>query len=346
MIVGLRVLKTMIAIAISISIARLLHLKPDHFAGIISMLAVQPSVFRSLHHSLSHIASALLASLAGIAAVYLFGNGAVVIAVLSFLVMAVHVKFRHTASLTLAVIVAINTMGTSSELAGGSAAYNQLMLVLIGMTVGTAVNAIRKPMHREREEALLNKSEGMLRALLYYIRIDVSLGKITPYKPDMRSQIEEVRDYIEKGKGVSQLIREDRWLNRGTTGEGDLFRTYETMVERIRDISKALQKADLTHPEAERLARAIDLVIRGQERVVVERKHVPFRLLQRSLHPMLKGIKPESDDIARLFPYYQAYEALSDYVRELTALQKKQSRAVTATVFRKRGLSLFRRISS
>lgn len=345
MVVGLRVMKTMIAIAISISIARLLHLKPDHFAGIISMLAVQPSVFRSLHHSLSHIASALLASLAGIAAVYLFGNGAIVIAVVSFLVMAVHVKFRHTASLTLAVIVAINTMGTSSELAGGSAAYNQLMLVLIGMTVGTAVNAIRKPKHREREEALLNKSEGMLRALLYYIRIDVSMGKMTPYKPDMRSQIEEVRSYIEKGKGVSQLIREDRWLNRGSKGEGDLFRTYETMVERIRDISKALQKADLSHPEAERLARAIDLVIRGQERIIVERKQVPIRLLQRSMHPMMKGVKAESDEIARLFPYYQAYEALSDYLRELMALQK-QSRAATATVLRKRGLRLVRRTSS
>jgi uncharacterized membrane protein YgaE (UPF0421/DUF939 family) len=320
MLVGLRVIKTVIAIAISISIARLLDLAPDHFAGIISMLAVQPSVYRSLKHTLSHLASALFAALLGIGAALVIGDYSIVIAVVALVVMALHVRLRKTASLTLAVIVAVNTIGTSDEL-HGNAAYHQLMLVIIGMLVGTAVNLIRKPVHREREEVLLMKSESMLRTMLYYIQYDLMCSRMTPYKTQMRLQIEEVRSYIETGKEISGLIREDRWLNRNDLVEpGDLFRTYETMLERIRDLVKALQKADLSCPERSRLIRAIDLTVRLQERVMLGGK-IHSALMLKALRPEL--LKPEGADSAyMLFPYYQAYEALAEYVQEFAGIKQ------------------------
>ncbi|MBD2865021.1 aromatic acid exporter family protein [Paenibacillus oceani] len=319
--VGLRVVKTVIAIAISISIARLLHLEPDHFAGIISMLAVQPSVYRSLQSTLSHLASALFAALLGIGAALLFGEYSLVIAAVSLLVMAIHVRLKLTASLTLAVIVAVNTIGTSDEL-HGTAAYHQLLLVLIGMLVGTAVNMIRKPVHREREEVLLVKSESMLRTLLYYIQQDLMSARMTPYKPQMRLQIEEVRKYIESGKEISAFIREDRWMNRssGPIAPGELFRTYETMVERVRDLSKALQKADLNCPERQRLIRAIGVTVRLQERVMQGGK-IPAGLMLKALRPELLRTEGEGA-LHRLFPYYQAYEALSEYVAEFSGIKQ------------------------
>ncbi|MDF2814611.1 MAG: hypothetical protein K0Q81_811 [Paenibacillus sp.] len=317
MIVGLRVVKTAVSIMISISIARLLGLEPDHFAGIISMLAVQPSVYRSLRHSLTNLASALFAALLGISMVELIGSSAPLIAAVAFLVMALHVRLKQTASLPLAVIVAVNTMGTADELFG-SAAFHQIALVLIGMTVGTAVNLLRRPVHSEREEVLLSKSEAMLRTLLYYVRIDLENGRMTPYKPQMRTQLDEVRDYIEKGQAVSQLIREDRWLGKESEpGQGSRFRIYETMVERIRDLIKALQKADLTHPEAKRLIRSIDIIIRFQERML-DGKRVPFVLLERVLQPNTSQLDPRASNVVmNVFPYYQAYEALMDYTKEL-----------------------------
>lgn len=318
--VGLRVIKTVIAIGISISIARLMKLEPDHFAGIISMLAVQPSVYRSLKHTLSHLASALLSVLLGIGAALLFGDYSLVIAGVALVVMVLHVRLRQTASLTLAVIVAVNTIGTSDEL-HGNAAYHQLMLVIIGMVVGTAVNLIRKPVHREREEVLLVKAESMLRTMLYYIQYDVMCSRMTPYKPQMRLQIDEVRNYIERGKEVSGLIREDRWLNRKKTPyqPGEMFRTYETMLERIRDLVKALQKADLSCKERPRLIRAIDLTVRLQERAVQGRK-IPVGLMLRALRPEL--LAAEGETAHMLFPYYQAYEALAEYVQEFADIKQ------------------------
>lgn len=320
MVVGLRVMKTVISIAISISIARLLHLEPDHFAGIISMLAVQPSVYRSLKHTLSHLASALFAALLGIGAAIVIGDYSIVIAAVALLVMAIHVKLRRTESLTLAVIVAVNTIGTSDEL-HGNAAYHQLMLVVIGMLVGTAVNMIRKPVHREREEVLLVKAESMLRTLLYYIQHDLMVGRMTPYKPQMRMQIEEVRSYIETGKGISALIREDRWMNRSDPVEpGELFRTYETMIERVRDIVKALEKADLASVERQRFIRAIGLTVRLQERVMQGRK-IHAGLMLKALRPeLLRAVPGEPPHL--LFPYYQAYEALSEYVEQFTGINQ------------------------
>ncbi|RAV14428.1 hypothetical protein DQG23_31545 [Paenibacillus contaminans] len=320
--VGLRVLKTVISVAISITLARLLRLDPAHFAGIISMLAVQPSVYRSLHHSLSHIASALFAAMLGIAVCLLLGNLSIIIAAVSFIVMAIHIKLKRTASLQLAVIVTINTMGTFSQLSG-SAAYNQFMLVLIGMIVGTVVNVIIKPVHREREEVLLAKSESMLRVLLHYVRLDLKTGQMTPYRPYMRAQIEDVRAYIEKGRAVSQLIHEDRWLRRGEEQEtASLFDAYESMVERIRDMIKVLQKADLRHPEAGRLIQAITLTIHVQERLLAGRK-APVNMLLRSLRPDESRRYDENYGLQQVFVYYQAYEALGEYLSEFAASQER-----------------------
>lgn len=321
--VGLRVIKTAISIMISISIARLLKLEPDHFAGIISMLAVQPSVYRSLRHSATNMASALLAALLGITVVELIGSTAPVIAAVALLVMALHVRFKQTAALPLAVIVAVNTMGTADELFG-SAALHQIALVLIGMTVGTLVNMIRRPVHSEREEVLLAKSESMLRALLHYVSLDLRHGTMTPYKPQMRLQLDEVRDYIEKGKAVSQLIREDRWLGRkADPGAGAEFRAYETMLERIRDLIKALQKADMSHHEAERLIRAIALVVHVQERTIYTGRRAPILRLQGALSPATERMSSDRESIQAVFPYYQAYEALREYIGELATLKRQ-----------------------
>ncbi|WP_274365557.1 FUSC family protein [Paenibacillus thermotolerans] len=319
MVIGLRVVKTVISIAISIAIARALRLEPAHFAGIISMLAVQPSVYQSLRHTLLHLASALFSSLAAITAALLLGNGALVISAVSLLVMALHVSFKQTTSLTLSVIVAVNTLGMADHFSGGTAAYHQFFLVLIGMLAGTAVNAIHRPMHREREEVLLAKSEQMLRVLLHYVQLDVQSGRMTPYKTEMRKQIEEVRSYIEKGKSISQLIREDRWIHKSAdAGAGELFRTYETMVERIRDLVKALQKADLRLSEASRLDRAIRLVLRVQERASSGTKSPHARMLIQALSRSPRPSAPASAaEIGGLFPYYQAYNALIEYVQEI-----------------------------
>ncbi|WP_127586228.1 aromatic acid exporter family protein [Paenibacillus koleovorans] len=327
--IGLRVVKTAVSIMISIFIARLLGLEPDHFAGIISMLAVQPSVYRSLRNSMSNLASAMFAALLGISVVELTGSStSFLIALVAFIVMALLVRLKKTASLPLAVIITVNTMGTADELFG-SAALHQLSLVLIGMTVGTAVNMIRRPVHHEREESLLTKAETMLRALLYYVSIDVENGRMTPYKPGMRQQIDEVRSYIEKGNAVSQLIREDRWLTKATqspSGSGERFLTYETMVERIRDLIKALEKADLTLEEAARLKRAIWLLARAQERVI-SGKRVPFRLLNKALHPDETKLVPDGKALRDLFPYYQAYEALREYGQEMPNMRSNPTPA-------------------
>lgn len=312
--IGFRVIKTAIAIGISIWIARLLHLDPAHFAGVISMLAVQPSVYRSLRHTLSHIASALFAAGLGIAVALLLGSNSILIALVCLVVMALHVRLRNTASLTLAVIIAINTMGTADVLSG-SAAYHQFLLVLVGMTVGTLVNMLRKPVHREREEVLLAKSENMLRTLLYYIQLDLQAKRMTPYKPQMRQQIDEVRTYIEKGKEIAQLVNEDKWLGKNANDPGYMFTTYETMIERVRDLIKALQKADLEHNEAKRLIRAVGLVIKVQERSVKGQK-THLNWIMETLKPDVEACGADTTALHKLFPYYQAYEALNDYLKE------------------------------
>jgi hypothetical protein len=322
--IGARVVKTSLAVFLSILIARSLDLHTPHFAGIIAVLSVQPSIYRSLRYGLQHTISAVMGAAAGAYCLYHLGGSAVVMGVVAFLLMAVHVWIKWTNSLLVSVVIAINTLGTTSLFFGDSALH-QLALVLIGTGVGTLINICCQPVHGSREEYHLAQSEGMLRSLLYYMYIDLVRLRVTAY-PDMRKQIDEVKMFIEKGKAVSEMIDEDNRFRRlPRMNRLILFRTYESMAERIRDISKELQKVDVTCDETAFLRKAIPVLIRVQEQAIA--KQVPHIVwLKAIIDNRRQALWKEPNfllEIPTKLAFYNLYGYLLEYLRELGSLHEK-----------------------
>lgn len=308
--IGARVVKTALAVAFAILIARLLHLHQPQFAGIVAVLSVQPSLYRSFRHGFQQFASALMGALIGAVTMYLLGNSFVVMGIVVLVVMTLHVKIKWTNSLLLSVVIAVNTMGSTSEFFGESA-LNQLALVTVGTLAGALANLLSKPVHQERAEDLLAHSEGMLRALLYYISLDFGEGKVRPYL-EMRQQIKEVRTYIERGKEISGLIQEDKIFQRVPIRHDNLnaaFHVMESMVERIRGVSKELQEVDPAARESVYCYRAILLTVRVQE------KRTHSRLLASILFRYQQKLLQEHDpSVGNELPFSNVYQHLREYL--------------------------------
>lgn len=322
--IGARVIKTSLAVILSILTARILELSTPHFAGIIAVLAVQPSIYRSLRYGMQHTISAMMGAVCGAYALYLAGNSFLIMGVVTFLLMTLHVKIKWTNSLLVSVVIAINTMGTTS-LFFGESALNQFALVVIGTGFGMLVNLFHKPVHHSRAKTLISQSEGMLRALLFYVYIELLDNRVTPY-PAMREQIDQVRAYIEKGKEVSGLMNEDkRFRQFPSKNTLRIFQSFETMVERIRDMSKELQKIDVCHIEFNALKKAVRLTVDTQERVM-QGKPVHNELLANVLEKRRNSMwdhQAASQDFVPKLAFYNFYGYLKEYLREMVTLQEK-----------------------
>ncbi|NGQ95397.1 hypothetical protein G3578_09540 [Brevibacillus sp. SYP-B805] len=319
--VGARVIKTSVAVLLSILTARIFELGTPHFAGIIAVLAVQPSIYRSLRHGIQHIISAVLGAAVGACALFAVGNSFWVMGIVTFLLMTLHVKTKRTNSLLVSVVVAINTMGTSSRFFGESA-LNQIALVLIGVGYGSLINLCRKPIHHERAAALFRQSEAMLQSLLHYLQLDLLKGTVTPYV-QLRDQIDQVRQYIEKGKELSVLIMEDHAFGQMPAKHiQTAFRTFESMVERIRDIAKEMQKIHVRDEETLFAQKALIAVARTQERVMRGKNH-HLAWLERILEDrraFLRQRAAGSSAFESKLAFHNLYGYLGEYVQLMADL--------------------------
>jgi len=319
--IGARVLKTAIAVMLSILTARFFELQTPQFAGIVAILAVQPSFYRSLRYGIQHTISAIVGAVVGAFVMFEVGNSFIVIGLVALFLMALHVKLKTTNSLLISVVVAVNTMGAIPHYFGESA-INQIALVIIGVGYGTLINLLPKPFHQERAGHLLTQAEGMIRVLLHYTHIELSEGKVTPY-PKMREQINEVRVYIERGKEICGYIREDeKYRVNPRKNPIQLFSGLEAMVERFRDVSKELQKVDLTHPAVGEANELLYAIIQAQE-AIISRESADLAGLEVMLEETRNRLWNQQgglDDFETRLAIYNAYGHLWEYVRELVKL--------------------------
>ena len=143
---GARILKTGIAIILALFIASLLPNEAGlkAIAGVSAVVAMQPSVYRSLktvsEQALGNFVGALLA----VAMVTIFGDNVVIMGVTVILLIALLFQFNLAHVATLASVTALIIMGQHTGNFYVSAFY-RFILVMIGVTSSSLVNLLFLP---------------------------------------------------------------------------------------------------------------------------------------------------------------------------------------------------------
>jgi uncharacterized membrane protein YgaE (UPF0421/DUF939 family)/predicted amino acid-binding ACT domain protein len=324
--VGARVIKTCLAVTLSILIAKSLNLYAYQFAGIIAVLSVQPSLYRSLRNGMQQTASAMLGAVFGAVALFTVGGNFLSMGLIVFLIMFLHVQIKWTNSLLVSVVIAINTMGTIG-LDFWQAAVNQMALVLIGTGIGTLINLIHKPVHQERAESILSQAESMLRVLLYYIILDLEKNQISPYSR-IKDQVDQIRAYIQKGKEISDLVIEDRKFRKiPYKNASKIFESFETMLERIHSMTRILSDIQLIDEEVNFSKRCLKLLVSMQEKII-QGKRLNLTLLNHVLEQKRNQMWKSSEDSEGFYNFYgfvkEYLNELEHFLVENSGLVKKQ----------------------
>lgn len=168
---GARVLKTGIAVIVSLYICHLLGLTSPAIAAIAAAAAIQPSVYRSIKQFRDQIQAQFIGAFFAIGAIYLFGYNPFLVGLVVMLVIAInlYLKFEGTIQLSLVTVIAVmeNTNTAYLEFAAG-----RLSLVLIGICAATAVNLLFLPPNHEAKlskkiRSLSGKSMALMRNMLH-----------------------------------------------------------------------------------------------------------------------------------------------------------------------------------
>jgi uncharacterized membrane protein YgaE (UPF0421/DUF939 family) len=111
---GARILKTGIAIVLSLYLSQLLHSPSPIFAGIAAIFAIQPTIYRSYLTIVEQIQGNLIGAIIAVIFVLLIGNHFIVIGLASIIVIIINLKLKIENTIGLSLVTLISIMETTS----------------------------------------------------------------------------------------------------------------------------------------------------------------------------------------------------------------------------------------
>lgn len=238
--VGPRLWKTGLAVALTVSVIRLLGTGYEVFGALAAVLAVAPSTGHSLRSTVELIGINLLGGLIGTAAVMLLGPHPVVIGavVVAVLLLCQHMRWQRLSSA--AVTVALFVMAPHTE-AAHEYVLHRLLSVLVGSVVGTLVNALvfRPDYLPATADAIGRAGEELDRFVLLVSERLPGPDGLT--KAEVLAGAARVEGRIAEARQLLAVLAESRWLgaNREREVLERAIKVLASLLERIQIIHKA-----------------------------------------------------------------------------------------------------------
>lgn len=253
--VGMRTLKTALAIWLAFWICDLLQFQNSALAAITTIVAVQPS----LKGSMTTIKNQLIATtfgccLAVIVAYYFHGSyTAISISAILAIVLCVRLNLKDSIVLLLVTIILIGSTPLDNF---ESAIVQRISMILIGLMIGFCLNFLIRPQHRyrlqENIDELRSEFESLYRDCVEDLRRPTHLDKeeVQQRVRDLRNKIQETRNIyklsVDSRIGYDEInARDDLYLARRMINA--LASNLERLVEIHRSIILAPQLDDENH---------------------------------------------------------------------------------------------------
>lgn len=270
---GARILKTGIAIALSLYVAMLLHLEPVTFAAVSAVFAVQPSVYRSYQTIIEQFQANIIGAAVAIIFVLTLGNEPFVIGIAAMLVIAISIKLKMEKTISLAIVTLILIMETTN---GDFFEFSlsRLAVIMVGVLCSFVVNLFFLPPKHETKlfQKITTNTEYMTQWIRLIIRHD---AEHLALKEDLTRLREEII-------GINQLYllyKEERsYFKKNEYTKGRklvLFKQMITTLEKAHSVLRNLdfqeQKIlDLPEEMQELLREQLDYLTQFHERTLLK----------------------------------------------------------------------------
>jgi uncharacterized membrane protein YgaE (UPF0421/DUF939 family) len=331
---GARMIKTGLAISLSIYLAMLFQLDQPVYAAIAATFAIQPSIYRSYQTILEQVQGNLVGAIFAIIFVILLGNNPFVIGFVVVLVIAANLKMKIEKTIPLSIVTVIVIMESHTENFIGFA-VDRFLLIMLGVLSAFLVNLVFMP--PKYETKLYYKISGHTDEIIKWIRM------VTRHASEHNAIKEDLTHLRENRFKMDQyylLYKEERTYFRtnkySKTRKLVLYRQMIQTTNKALELLKSLHRHEnelynMPEPLQELIQLKLDGLTNFHEQMLlkytdkVRAQHTLEMDDEISKKSLMKCImsyykSPENEDWIQLFPVFAQIIDYSDHLEHLNTL--------------------------
>ncbi|MCI3927200.1 aromatic acid exporter family protein [Paenibacillus sp. TRM 82003] len=222
--IGARVVKTGIAVALALYIAKLAGIESVTLAGVAAIFAIQPSVYKSWQHVLEQVQTNTLGAALALGVSFVVPVNEVVIGLTCIAVILITLALRMETTVALTLVTTIVILEAQGE--GWEYALVRFSTILIGIGAAFLVNAIVMPPNHKKQ--FIDGYRESLHTMSLLIRTAVS-DELKEYEAkQMRDKLNESMRRMNERYGM--LEEEWRKWQRFRPQPGRHLVVYKQMV--------------------------------------------------------------------------------------------------------------------
>lgn len=236
---GARILKTGIAIVISLYIAQLLDLPSPVFAPIAAIFAVQPTIYRSYLSIIEQIQGNIIGAVIAVIFVMIFGNGAIFVGLAAIIVITINLKLKIENNIGLSLVTLIAIMETQN------AEFIQFAVVrfstiMLGVLAAFIVNLVFLP--PKYENKLYFRISSITEEITRWIRF--SSRHASEHKL-LKNDIDRIKESNIKLEQLYLMYKEERnYFKRNNLVKSRKLVIYRQMISTMK---RSLETLKLLH---------------------------------------------------------------------------------------------------
>jgi uncharacterized membrane protein YgaE (UPF0421/DUF939 family) len=241
---GARIIKTGLAITLSLYLSIWFGFEPISMAAVSSAFAIQPSVYRSWQSIVENVQGNLIGAIIATAFVLLIGNHPIVIGIAVIVVIAIHLKLKIQNTITLSTVTVILIMsGTPGQENFIAYAAHRFSLVMLGVVAAFIVNLVFMPPNYENRlyHLILNQSTK----LMTWVRL---LLQHAPERATIKAELKQIQDQKFRISEFFQWYQDERRYFRkrkyAKHRKTVIFRQMLTTTHKLNEILRALNESE------------------------------------------------------------------------------------------------------
>ncbi|MFC4619267.1 aromatic acid exporter family protein [Camelliibacillus cellulosilyticus] len=239
---GARILKTGIAITLSIYLAMWLGFKPPSMAAVAAAVAIQPSVYRSWRSILENIQGNLIGAIIATTFILLLGNHPIVIGIAVIAVIAIHLRLKLVNTITLSLVTVVLIMsGTPTGEGILIYALNRFLLIILGVISAFVINLVFMPPNYENK--LYHMIVGQTTKLFTWVRL---VAQHAPERATIKSELKMISDQKIKINQLYLWYKEERSyfkkVNYAKHRKIVIFRQMITTMTKLHELLRAMNE--------------------------------------------------------------------------------------------------------
>ena len=239
--VGARILKTGIAVTITMALCRLLKLEPAFFGAVSAVVNMQPSILLTVKTAKDQIVVHIIGVAAGLLFGWSVGGNPLTMGLVSILLIGVYMRLGLQGGISTGIVAAVFVMGSGQELFLPHA-INRTGVIFAGLTTAMLVNVLLWPPRygKQFKAKLQEENEAVVAyfccAVQEYVRRE---NEAPTADPDVRAR---VRQWNAETHNLADLLLREGEMPVVVSPEQN---QWLTMAEKFIDYNSALaDKAD------------------------------------------------------------------------------------------------------